>query len=245
MARIWRALSDIALKILTIQNCEIESFGAYESELRARGAEIHFLEAWRNPVFPDASDFDAILVGGTPLAAYDAHRHPFLLSEIAFLTSAVRSGTPCFGICCGAQLLAHVIGAEVKPNPEKEIGVYDVSLTAAGRDDPLLDGFPDPFSAFQWHGDTFDIPPGADHLAEAPACRNQIFRHGATVGVQFHLEVTAVEAGRWAHAYADELAEFGKSRAELVAECQTHEKETLQLTAVLLDNFIRLAMPQA
>lgn len=232
------------MKVLTIQNCEIESFGAYESALRARGAEIQPIAAWRNPPFPEPADHDMILVGGTPLAAYDADAHPFLRAEISFLTAAVRQRVPCFGICCGAQLLASVLGADVRRNPEREIGVYEVSLTARGREDPLLEGFPDPFPVFQWHGDTFDIPAGADHLAEAPACRHQVFRRGTTAGVQFHLEVTAAEAGCWADAYAPELADFGKTRDQLMSECRAHEPETLQLAARLLDNFMKLAVPQ-
>jgi len=227
----------VSVKVLAIQNCAIESFGALESIMRGRGAEWHLFEAWGNPPFPRAREWDAIVTGGTPLAAYHADRHPFLRAELAFLATALDASIPCLGICCGGQLLASVLGAEVRPQVEQEIGVYPASRTDAGRVDPLLRDFPDTFPVFQWHGDTFAVPAGAELLVAGDRCRNQLFRHGNVVGMQFHLEVTAAEVARWADAYVDELAAFGKARDEVVAECLAYEELLHRLLTAMVDGF--------
>ena len=151
-------------------------------------------------------------------------------------TEDLGLGEPCFGICCGAQLLAIALGAEARPSPVVEIGLTELALTRAGRADPVLRGFPDRFPAFEWHADTFDVPPGADLLVVGEASRNQMFRKGRAVGVMFHLEVSAEVAGGWARAYADELREAGKTAEEVVAECRAREGEMRELGRRLVGN---------
>jgi len=82
-------------------------------------------------------------------------------------------------------------------------------------------------------------------LVEGEVCRNQMFRQGKVVGVQFHLEATSAEAGAWAKAYPDELAAIGKTPSKVVSECQEHENQMEQLAARLLANFFELAFGTA
>jgi GMP synthase (glutamine-hydrolysing) len=108
------------------------------------------------------------------------------------------TGMPVLGICLGSQLLAKAAGARVYPNAVKEIGWYSLELTADAADDPLFARCPPNPTVFQWHGDTFELPPGATHLAQSAACRHQAFRIGqAAWGLQFHLEVTAEMIETW------------------------------------------------
>jgi GMP synthase-like glutamine amidotransferase len=213
------------MRVLAIQNCSIEGFGIYEQVLRGRGIDYKLVHAYRDEPLPPLEGFDAILIGGTPISAYEAHSHPFLLAEREYLEKAVQEGKACFGICCGAQILAQILGATVHRCGQMEVGVYKAQLTEAGRSDVLLKGFPAHFPVFHWHGDTFELPTGAELLVEGEICRNQMFRWGNTVGVQFHLEVTGTEAGTWVDEYRDELAEFGRGKAEVIAECQEQEPE--------------------
>ncbi len=150
-------------------------------------------------------------------------------------------GKPVLGICFGAQLLAKLLGAPVRRNPVTEIGTHPVRLTAAGRSDPLFQGFPKTFPAFQWHNDTFDIPPWGLQLAESRDCPNQGFRMGSAVGLQFHLEVTAPEALRWANAYPDELRAAGISEARITRECLEQQPLMAELADRLLDSFLAAA----
>ena len=228
------------MKILALQNCDIEGFGLFEQHLLARGAYYALVHTHRDEPIPTDDDFDVILVGPTPIPATKAHEHPFLIREQAYLTQALDRGTPCLGICGGGQLLAQQLGAEVTRSFQKEIGGYEVQVTTAGQADPLLAGFPERFPVFHWHSDTFAIPEGAERLGESDRCKNQIFRRGTAVGVQFHIEITSDTAAVWADAYADELAAFRKTKDDVVGECRNREKAMQPLAARMMDNFLRL-----
>jgi GMP synthase-like glutamine amidotransferase len=136
-----------------------------------------------------------ILMGG-PMSANDDL--PWVPHELAAIREAVHRGIPVLGVCLGAQLIARVLGARVYPNTEKEIGWSPLHFTEAAAADPLFHGFSGPETVFQWHAETFDLPPGAEHLAYSSACRHQAFRVGGNVyGMQFHLEVTPEMVADW------------------------------------------------
>jgi len=226
------------MKFLGIQNCEIERFGQYEALLRERGVEFDPFPAYSGSPLPAQAGYQAILVGGTPISAYATEDHPFLVVQEQYLRSAVQWGKPCLGICFGAQLLARILGGRARQADKKEIGVYELELTAEGKAEPLLRGFPGRFPAFQWHGDTFDLPPGAKLLVQGTDCPNQMFRCGRAVGVLFHLEFGAGEAAALARAYAPELRGFGKSSGELLSEFRAQEQSILKLARVFIENFV-------
>ena len=118
-------------------------------------------------------------------------------STCSGLSSRLAMDLPVLGICLGSQLLAKTLGARVYPNHVKEIGWYPVELTPAAADDPLF-AQSGTRTMFQWHGDTFDLPSGAVHLARSPACENQAFRYGRRAyGLQFHIEMTAAMIDDW------------------------------------------------
>jgi GMP synthase-like glutamine amidotransferase len=95
-------------------------------------------------------------------------------------------------------LIAKALGARVYRNPVKEIGWFPVEWTPAAACDPLFAGLSAPETVFHWHGETFDLPPGAEWLARSEACAHQAFRVGANVyGLQFHLEVTPEMIADW------------------------------------------------
>ena len=229
------------MKVLALQNCVTEGFGLYERWLEEHGVPHAVVNTWRGEAPPAPGPGDAILVGGTPASVCALEEQPCLVAERDYLRAAIARGTPVLGVCFGSQLLAHLLGAEVRPNPRKELGGSELRLTAAGLADPLLRGFPERFPVFQWHGDTFSLPAGATLLVEGEDCRNQMFRHGAVVGVQFHFDVTAADAAAWADAYGDELAAFGKSKAQIVEECRVREPAMRGLADRLLGNFFAMA----
>jgi GMP synthase (glutamine-hydrolysing) len=224
------------MKVLAIQNFEVEGIGLHEEYLRERKIYLDTIHPYRGDLFPSDEGFDLVIVGGTPVCVREIDSHPFLLEERSYLTERIEGGGSCLGICFGSQLLASLLGAGVKRNPVREIGGYEVRLTPEGKTDPLLAGFPDTFPVFHWHGDTFDIPEGALHLAEGDNCQNQLFRRGNVIGVQFHIEITTPMAARWTVEYADELPETGKSAEQVVQECRVHESEMRELTWLFMDN---------
>ena len=233
-----------SLKILILQNCEYETLGAYERYLADSGMTCDVVHTYRESL-PDPNKYGMLLIGGTPDSAYTRSQIPYLAQVCETLSTAVDANIPCFGVCCGAQLLAEIIGGRVYRNPEMEIGGYRVTLTPDGRNDPLLRGFPRDLPVFHWHGDTFDLPPQASLLARGEKCQNQLFRYGVIAGVQFHLEVTAAEARHWAFRYAEELSHVGKSAQQVVAECEAIESDMHKLAVRLMQNFLTLIDSQA
>ena len=142
------------------------------------------------------------------------------------------------GICLGAQLLARALGAPVYRNPVKEIGWAPVYWTEAARQDPLFAGLDSPETVLHWHGETFDLPPGAEWLAWSEACRNQAFRSGShAYGIQFHLEVTPEMISTWCleDANSGDLKEM-----EAPIDPHAHAASLARLAATVFDRWARL-----
>jgi GMP synthase-like glutamine amidotransferase len=237
-----RPSAAVPVRLLFVQNCPTEGIGIFENRLQELAAPWVSVHPYAGEALPPLDGCDAIIVGGTPVSANEIDGHDFLRAEARWLKEALDLGKPILGICFGAQLLARLLGAGVKKNPVMEIGAYAVRLTAAGRSDPLFQGFPKAFPVFHWHADTFDIPPWGLQLATGRECPNQGFRMGSALGLQFHLEVSAEEAGRWAGAYADELRAAGKSKGRVTGECRRHEAVMARLARLMLDNFLTSIM---
>jgi GMP synthase-like glutamine amidotransferase len=131
-----------------------------------------------------------VIMGG-PMSVHDEREFSWLAHEKTLIEGSLKRGKGILGICLGAQLLASVLGARVYPAREKEIGWFPVRLRAEAHDLPGMASWPDIFTPFHWHGETFDLPSGATHLAETDLCPIQAFEYaGRSVGIQFHLEVT-------------------------------------------------------
>lgn len=227
------------MKLLLIRNCETEGFGYIEEYLIENKIEYSIFEAYREVEFPNPNETGAVIVGGTPLSACNIDRYKYLVNEWNFLKDILDSGKPYFGICFGAQILARLLGADVKRNPVMEIGNYEVSLTESGKRSKYFLGFHEKFPVFHWHGDTFDIPDNAHQLVTGIDCINQSFCLGNAIGVQFHLEVSPDEAAKWADMYSDELKVIGKTKAQIVEDCAKIANELKSLTFKLMDNFLR------
>jgi len=137
---------------------------------------------------PDPNNYDRVIVYGGVPCINDAAFKDQLHIEMQLLESALKSNIPCFGICLGAQLIAHVLGAEVKPLPcgTTEFGFSTITPTEAGRE-----FMPQPCNMLQWHCEGFDLPRQCELLATSELFPNQAFRYAEnTYGVQFHPEVT-------------------------------------------------------
>ncbi|HHL40834.1 MAG TPA: type 1 glutamine amidotransferase [Deltaproteobacteria bacterium] len=196
-------------KVLIIQQVPHEGPGTLGRIMERAGIETELVKVCAGAKTPGRADrYSAVVVLGGPMGVYEEKRYPFLTAEIRLIESALRSGVPVMGICLGAQLLARAAGAAVFRRPEREIGWYDIDLTDEGRADRLLFGLPRRMKVFQWHGDTFDIPPGAVRLASSRLFENQLFRIGPSYGFQFHLEVTESMILQWLEVNGDELADL-------------------------------------
>ena len=184
---------------VVVQHVAGEGPGLIEEIARRRALPLDLRRMDLGESLPDASAIAALIVLGGPMGAYETIAHPHLLDEQHLLEDAVARGLPVLAICLGSQLLAAALGARVYPGPDPEIGVGDVRLTAEGEADPLLGPAGPKFQAMHWHGDTFDLPPEAVHLASTRAYKHQAFRVGDRAwGLQFHVELDGGLAREWA-----------------------------------------------
>lgn len=165
---------------------------------------------------------DLLIVLGGPVGAYEEEAYPFLSEEIDILQQRLAAGRPTMGICLGAQLIARAAGARVYPGPAREIGFSPIALSDAGRTSCLSPFSKDPMT-LHWHGDTFDLPDGAERLASTAICENQAFAIGPNViGFQFHPEASAQNIEKWLIGHAHELATAGIDIPRLRAEAAIH-----------------------
>ena len=186
------------MRVLVLQHIACEPPGVYEDVMLEAGVELVRVEVDEGEALPPLGDVDGIVAMGGPMSVNDEERLPWLRDEKRLIAGAVEAGVPFFGACLGVQLLAASLGARVYPGSAPEVGLMPVTLTDAAAEDPLFAGLPRELPTFQWHGDTFDLPPGAVLLASSPAFENQAFRYGPTAyGVQFHLEVSAHLLAEW------------------------------------------------
>lgn len=186
-------------KILVFQHVPYEPLGTLDSLLKESGFRIRYVNFGRNPrLRPSLDRYAALIVLGGPMNCEQISSHPNLITETDIIREAVARGMSVLGICLGAQLLAKALGGTVSRNTIREIGWYDVDLTSAGADDPVLSAFAPRQQVFQWHEDGIGLPPGAELLASSPVSDVQAFRHGAhAYGFQFHLEVDRSLIERW------------------------------------------------
>jgi len=193
--------------MLVLEHIGCESPAAYEDELRAHGVAPRRVRLHEGEELPDWREHQGIVAMGGPMGVHDEEQHPWLAAEKRLIGEAVRAGTPYWGVCLGAQLLAASLGARVSAGPAPEVGVFPVALTPPAARDPVFGDLPDSFPAFHWHGDTYELPDGAVGLARSERYEQQAFVFQRAYAIQFHLEVDAALVAQWCEvpAYANDL----------------------------------------
>ena len=239
----------MAPPVLALQHIACEPPAAFEDELLARGLELERVELDEGDPLPDWREFGAVVVMGGPMGAYEEDEHPWLVAEKRLLREAVEADVPVWGVCLGAQLLASALGARVYRGDEPEVGLLPVELTPEAASDPVFGAAPASFHTLQWHGDTFELPPGATALATSPMYPSQAFRVGRSYALQFHVEVSLELATEWGSvpAYAQSLeATLGPGSLErLLADVAEHAPAMVTLARSLFGRWLELAYPVA
>lgn len=223
-------------ELVEVHHVGFEDLGIFEPVLRARGFEIHHLQAGVDDLSP-VRDADLAIVLGGPIGADEVDLYPWLADELDAVSSRTRALRPTIGICLGAQLMALALGARVVANGTKEIGYAPLTLTAAGERSPLavLGGS----SVLHWHGDRFDVPDGAELLAGSAVCAQQAFSVGKNLlALQFHAEADPHALERWLIGHACELAQVGVDPRALRADAQRFGAELSLRGAQLLNTWL-------
>ena len=217
----WRAL--------VIEHERPTPAGLIEPWLRERGAEPEILRIdEQDPHDLDPRDYGLIVSLGSEFGAYQDDLR-WISHEMDFMRDAFHADVPILGVCFGGQLLARVLGGRVFRSDKEEIGWLPVRT----RDPHLVPEGP----WFQWHFDTFTLPPGAEVIAENEV-GPQAYVVGRSLGVQFHPEVTPEIMDQWVAAYRHELDEHGVDPDALLAETHARTESARATSVRLLDGFL-------
>lgn len=235
-------------RVHVFQHVACEDLGSFAEVLERRHYQPIYTRFFAgDPVPQDWETGAALVVLGGPMSANDEDSLPYLQSEKRILRQAIRNEHPVLGICLGSQLLAAAGGARVFQGARPEIGWAPISLTLEGRQDPLLRELAALPSAFHWHGETFDLPPGATRLAFSGLTMNQAFRLGTNAyGLQFHVEVDARMIQAWVKEYPNDLGVDARGTIERIAvDSAQYVKALRSGAAELLGRFLDLVERRA
>ena len=229
--------------VLILQHVRPEPPGTIADALDETGLSYRTIQIFQNEPVPDSLNADGLIVMGGPMGVDDLDARPHLRREINLIEQALREELPLLGVCLGSQLLAHALGANVQPGPQKEIGWYEITLTDTAANDPLFQNIEDSFTAFHWHGDVFTLPDGAVSLAQSAQTKHQAFRYGDTAyGLLFHLEVTSEMVADMTQAFANELREEGLDGTPIRQASTAHTSEVEHVAKAVFGRWARLCI---
>lgn len=186
-----------------LQHHPIEGPGSMTPWLASHATSSQIIRLDAGEKCPAPEVVDLLIVLGGPMSVNDEETFPWLREEKSFIRQVIDRQRPVLGICLGSQLIASALGAEVRPNPYKEIGWLPIE----GLETNTAMTLPST-TVFQWHGDTFALPTGAILLARSSACVHQAFLYKDNVlALQFHLESTPELIQRFIETGGDELVD--------------------------------------
>ena len=223
------------MRLHCLQHVPFEGPAAIAEWAATRGHALTTTRLWEDGALPAPAALDGVIAMGGPMSVHDEDAHPWLRSEKEFVRAAIAAGKMVVGVCLGAQLVAEALGAAVRPAAEKEIGWLPITPIAGA---PLAALLPASLVVFHWHGETFDLPPAAAHLARSAACERQAFLYdGRVLGLQCHLEATVASVDALVRHCAHELVpgRFVQTAGAIRAASATHGPPAHAVLYALLD----------
>ena len=222
--------------VYAIQHLAFEDLGAWEDTFYQLGLRVRYFEAGVDDLTQAFEHKGLTVILGGPIGVYETEDYPFLQQEIDLLKVRLEQNLPTLGICLGAQLIAHALGAKVYAGHSKEIGWSKLSLSSV-ENNPLQNL--ENIEVLHWHGDTFDLPAQAELLASSAVYPNQAFRMGNNIlALQFHAEVEAEHLEKWLIGHTCELRQANINIPALRADNQRYAATLESVSASTLQQFL-------
>ena len=183
------------MRIHHLQHVAFEGLGSIEPHLIAKGHQLSATHLYQGQPLPELHTFDWLIIMGGPMGIDDEREYPWMAAEKHFIRRAIDAGKIVLGICLGAQMIAHVMGAKVYPNGVRETGWFPIQPTPEADTTTMANIITEHCTAFHWHGDTFELPAGATLIASSEVCQHQGFiLEDRVLALQCHLETTEASA---------------------------------------------------
>lgn len=230
------------MNILCIMHADFETPGVIESWAMDKGYTFQISKPYKNETLPKIDNVDFLIVMGGPQSPLDIDSDPYLIDEIHLIKNAIIQGKKVLGFCLGAQLIGEALGAKTERSPEKEVGVYPISLTDDGLKDPFLQEFPQTFPVIHWHNDMPGLSENAVLLGYSQGCPRQIIRYKPLVyGFQCHLEITLKGIKTMIEAVPQDLSpsKFTQTQEELITQDYSSINDKMYM---FLDQFSQLKL---
>jgi GMP synthase (glutamine-hydrolysing) len=228
--------------VACLHNLEDAFTGHAGPALLAAGVELDERRLRDGESLPALGEVDGIVALGGEQSVRDIDRDELLTAEAALLREAVAAEVPVLGICLGAQILAHALGARVERLPRRMIAWTAIEPLPAASDDPVVGSLPVGAVALHWNEDGFELPAGAVELLRRPrGGKVDAFRYGDSAwGVQFHPEVHAEGLDGWYRTGLAELPEAGVTEEQARAADAVHLPGQRALADALFGGFARV-----
>lgn len=232
------SISSSPLKtIYAVQHLAFEDLGAWENVFYALGYRVRYFEAGIDELHQAYEHAGLTIILGGPIGVYETDDYPFLQNEIDLLKVRLEKNLPTLGICLGAQLIAHALGAKVYAGHAKEIGWSRLSLAPVDQNPLVALGNRE---VLHWHGDTFDLPDRAELLASSEVYPHQAFRVGKNVlALQFHPEVASDSLEKWLIGHTCELRKADIHIAQLRADNQKYAPRLEAYAGQLIQHWLQ------
>lgn len=227
------------LRIRCLMHVPFEGPGAIEQWGQQRGHDFRAIRLFAGEPLPEVDQTDLLVVMGGPMSAHDEAEYSWLLPVKALIARCLERKVFVLGICLGSQLLAGSLGAVVRRHTHREIGWYPVTIRSDANS--VMSALPAELMTFHWHGETYDVPPGALLRASSEGCAVQAFEHPAALGLQFHLEVDRSGVEQLLAHCGEEIGSgpFEQQPSSLLAMEQVHGDNARQALFLLLEQIHR------
>lgn len=179
------------MNILCLTHADFETPGVIEEWAATKKISFCIEKPYQGAVLPSIDVYDFLIIMGGPQSPTQLDKFPYLKNEIALISEAIKQNKLIMGFCLGAQLIGEALGAKTTKSPEKEVGVYPITLSEAGQRDPLFIDFEKSFDVIHWHNDMPGLTENSTVLASSLGCPRQIVKYASKIyGFQCHLEIT-------------------------------------------------------